>query len=44
MVWECVTPYGAGQLYHINGQMDSAKYISILQEAYLGTLESLHTN
>jgi hypothetical protein len=28
----------------INGQMDSARYISILQKGYLGTLEDLHTN
>ena len=44
MVWGCVTPYGVGRLYRINGRMDSTKYISILQEAYLGTLEDLHTS
>lgn len=42
MVWGCVTADGVGQLCRIDGRMDSNKYISILQEAYLGTLENLH--
>ena len=42
MVWGCVTSHGVGQLYQIDGNMDSKKYISILEEAYLGTLENLH--
>jgi hypothetical protein len=44
MVWGCVTADGVGRLYRIDGKMDSKEYISILQEAYLGTLEDLHTN
>ena len=44
MVWGCISPYGVGRLYKIDGTMDSKKYISILQEAYLGTLDDLHTN
>ena len=44
MVWGCITAYGVGWLYRIDGKMDSKKYISILQDAYLGTLEDLHTN
>ena len=44
MVWGFVTAYGVGWLYQIDGKIDSKKYISILQEAYLRTLEDLHTN
>ena len=44
MVWGCVTPQGVGQLYLIDGNMDSKKYISILEDAYLGTLKNLHAN
>ena len=44
MAWGCATAYGVDRLYQIDGKMDSKKYISILQEAYLGTLEDLHIN
>ena len=44
MVWGCVTPQGVGQLYLIDGNMDSKKYVSILEDAYLGTLSNLHAN
>jgi hypothetical protein len=44
MVWGCVTAHGVGRLCQIDGKVDSKKYISILQEAYLRTLEDLHTN
>ena len=42
MVWGCISVQGVGQLFKIDGKMDSNKYISILQEAYLGTLGDLH--
>jgi hypothetical protein len=41
MVWGCITPYGVGRLCRIDGLMNSTKYISILQEGYLGTLQDL---
>jgi len=44
MVWGCITASGVGRLCQVDGQMNSAKYISILQEGYLGTLEDLHAS
>lgn len=44
MVWECVTIHGVGRLCKIDGNMNSKKYISILQEAYLGTVKDLQAN
>ena len=35
MVWGCVTAHGVSQLCQVDGQMNSVKYISILQEGYL---------
>ncbi len=39
MVWGCVTQRGVGRLHRIDGIMDSALYIEILKETYLGTLK-----
>jgi hypothetical protein len=44
MVWGCITAHGVGRLCRVDGQMNSEKYTSILQEGYLGTLEDLHAN
>ena len=44
MVWGCITAHGVGWLCQVDGYMNSTKYMSILQEGYLRTLEDLHTN
>ncbi|KAJ1299994.1 hypothetical protein OPQ81_003841 [Rhizoctonia solani] len=42
MVWGCITPEGPGQLIHIDGCLTAAKYVKILEEGLLGTLEDHH--
>ena len=42
MVWGCMTFHGFGQLHHIEGSVNSAKYIEILQESLLPTLADHH--
>jgi hypothetical protein len=44
MVLGCVLIDGVGQLYKIDGNMDTKKYIFILKEACLGALGNLHAN
>ncbi len=39
MVWGCVTSKGVGRLRRIDGIMDSAVYVDILNKEYLGTLK-----
>ena len=37
-VWGCITPEGVGQLHRIEGNMNSAQYIEILENALLPTI------
>ncbi|KAJ3006799.1 hypothetical protein NUW54_g3802 [Trametes sanguinea] len=37
-VWGCLTWYGPGQLYRIDGNLNAAQYIKILDDALFGTL------
>ena len=41
MIWGCIGANGVGSLTRIEGKMDSAKYISILQEHLIPSVEKL---
>lgn len=38
MVWGCITPDGVGRLHRVEGKMNAAQYVSILEEELFGTL------
>ena len=44
MVWGCITSHGVGQLYHIEGTVNSQVYVEILNKALLGTIKDYKIN
>ena len=44
IVWGCITAEGLGQLCHIQGNMNTKLYVSILDNDVLGTLKDLEIN
>ena len=39
MVWGCMTSHGFGRLHLVEGRMNAVQYVSILEDAFLGTLQ-----
>jgi hypothetical protein len=37
MVWGCLTEFGPGRLYRVEGRMNAVQYCEILEESLLGT-------
>lgn len=40
MVWGCMTRFGFGRLVRIEGKMNAEKFITVLEEGLLGTLNN----
>ena len=44
MIWACFSYEGKSQLYFVEGNLDSSKYCTILEQTMLPFLENNHTN
>jgi transposase len=44
MAWGCITPYGVGELVRLDGKIDSKKYIDVLSNGLMKTLEKYELN
>ena len=44
MVWGCFSYYGKGELYFIDGIMDSAEYCNILSTSLVSSVEKMGLN